>query len=140
MNPEPNIHVRSFLELQQVFCLSIIIHVEFCTTAMLSLRPQVLLIGFSALLIAIFWSSLFQGPNLRSRISSLEFFSFSSPRVSIQQGHVVGRLLTKNFPKPVEAFMGLPYCQSPTGDRRFRPAAPLPASNKTFKALKYGPM
>jgi triacylglycerol lipase len=120
--------------------LSIIIYVEFCTTAMLSLRQPVVLIAFPVLLIAIFWSSLFQDSTLRSRISSLDILSFSSPRVSIRQGHVVGTLLTKNFPQPVEAFMGLPYCQPPTGDRRFRAAASLPASNKTFKALNYGPM
>jgi acetylcholinesterase len=120
--------------------LSIIIYVEFCTTAMLSLRQQAVLIALPVLLIAIFWSSLFQDSTLRSHISSLDVFSFSSPRVSIRQGHVVGTLLTKNFPQPVEAFMGLPYCQPPTGDRRFRAAAPLPASNKTFKALNYGPM
>ena len=120
--------------------MSITIYVEFCTTAMLSLRQQVVLIAFPVLLIAIIWSSLFQDSTLRSRISSLDILSFSSPRVSIRQGHVVGTLLTKNFPHPVEAFMGLPYCQPPTGDRRFRAAASLPASNKTFKALNYGPM
>ena len=140
MNSKSNIHVQRFLEWRQVFRLSIIIHVEFYTTAMLSLRQQVLLIAFPALLVAIFWSSLFQDASLRSRISSLDVLSFSSPRVSIKQGHVVGTLLTRNFPAPVEAFMGLPYCQPPTGDKRFRAAAPLPASNKTFKAFKYGPM
>jgi acetylcholinesterase len=107
---------------------------------MVSLRVQVFLAAFPALLIAIFWTSFSQDSTLSSRISSLDLFSFSSPRVTIQQGHVVGTLLTKNFPSPVEAFMGLPYSQPPTGERRFRAAVPLPPSNITFKAKKYGSM
>lgn len=32
---------------------------------------------------------------------------------------------------PVEAFLGIPYAVPPTGDRRFRPAAPLPPCHAT---------
>ena len=56
------------------------------------------------------------------------------------QGLVIGTILDDNFPAPIEGFLGLPYAQSPVGERRFRRAAPLPASNETLQATKYGPM
>lgn len=63
----------------------------------------------------------------------------SGPAVRIPQGLVVGTVLDNGFPTPVEAFMGLPYAQPPTGERRFRAAVPLPESNgTTFEAKQYG--
>lgn len=47
---------------------------------------------------------------------------------------------------PVEAFLGIPYAVPPTGDRRFRPAAPLqspqatpPPAGTVLDASRYGP-
>jgi triacylglycerol lipase len=60
--------------------------------------------------------------------------------VRISQGLVIGMVLDNKFPAPIEAFMGLPYAQAPTGDRRFRRAVQLAESNNTFKAQNYGPM
>jgi acetylcholinesterase len=65
---------------------------------------------------------------------------FKMPRVVLSQGVIAGTVLDSKYPAPVEAFMGLPYAQPPTGDRRFRRAVALQESNKTFKAQKYGPM
>ncbi|RDW85208.1 carboxylic ester hydrolase-4 [Coleophoma cylindrospora] len=66
------------------------------------------------------------------------FFPSVSPQIRLSQGLVLGTIVNDGFPKPVEAFMGLPYSMPPTEDRRFRPAVPLPASNRTFVAKKYG--
>ena len=64
----------------------------------------------------------------------------SSPEVKLPQGLVVGTVLDHGFPTAVEAFMGLPYAQAPTGDRRFRRAVPLPDSISKFEAKSFGPM
>ena len=65
---------------------------------------------------------------------------FASPQVRLSQGLVIGTTLDDKFPAPIEGFMGLPYAEPPTGDKRFRRAVPLPASNSTFEANKYGSM
>lgn len=69
---------------------------------------------------------------------SFAFFGAASPSVRLPQGLVVGTVIKNDFPEPVEAFMGLPYAQPPVGDLRFRRAVPLPDSNETFVAKKYG--
>ncbi|PBP26033.1 carboxylesterase family protein [Diplocarpon rosae] len=67
------------------------------------------------------------------------WYAFSSdPQVRISQGLVIGTVLYRQFPSPVEAFMGLPYAQAPIGENRFRHAVPLLVSNNTFLAQKYG--
>jgi len=100
---------------------------------------QVLFLGALPVIgIAIFWTSWIQ-EFTNSHLS--KWYNFSSfPQVKISQGIVVGTILDNKFPAPIEAFMGLPYAQAPTGDRRFRRAVPLAESNHTFKAQKYGPM
>lgn len=89
--------------------------------------------------LAVLWPSWLQD------ITSQFFPSWTSdlaviPRVKLSQGLVIGTVLDDKFPGIIEAFMGLPYAQSPTGDRRFRRASPLPESNTTFKAQGYGPI
>lgn len=86
--------------------------------------------------IAIFWSSWLQDitTSYYPAWTSSEF-----PRVKLSQGLVIGTVLDNKFP-PIDAFLGLPYAQPPTGDRRFRRAFSLPESNLTIKAQKYGPM
>jgi acetylcholinesterase len=66
--------------------------------------------------------------------------SLALPQVKLTQGIIVGTVLDHKFPAPIEGFMGVPYAEAPTGDRRFRRAVALPASNSTFEAKKYGPM
>jgi acetylcholinesterase len=66
--------------------------------------------------------------------------STTLPQVKLSQGLVIGTILDHKFPAPIEAFMGLPYAEAPIGDRRFRRAVALPASNSTFEAKNYGPM
>jgi triacylglycerol lipase len=100
---------------------------------------QVLVLGALPIIgFAIFWSSWIQ----ELTTSHLpKWYTFSSfPQVKISQGVVVGTILDNKFPAPIEAFMGLPYAQAPTGDRRFRRAVPVVESNHTFNAQKYGPM
>lgn len=87
--------------------------------------------------IAIFWSSWFG--DLNNSVFPA-WTSSVTPQVKLSQGLVIGTVLDNKFPAPIDAFMGLPYAQSPTGDRRFRRAFPLPDSNLTFRAQKYGPM
>lgn len=89
--------------------------------------------------VAVFWRSWLlelATPFLSTWSSDL----IISPQVMLSQGLVIGTALDHKFPAPIDAFMGLPYAKAPTGDRRFRRAVSLPASNATFQAKKYGPM
>jgi triacylglycerol lipase len=89
--------------------------------------------------VSVFWYSwLLELAN--PFLSAWTHYSTTSPQVKLSQGLVVGTILDHKFPAPIEAFMGLRYAESPTGDRRFRRAAPLKASNITVNAKKYGPM
>ncbi|KAF7716074.1 Carboxylic ester hydrolase [Penicillium ucsense] len=64
----------------------------------------------------------------------------AQPTVFLSQGRVIGTQLNDSFPTTVDAFLGVPYAQPPTGDRRFRPAQKLSPSNDTINATQYGPM
>jgi hypothetical protein len=70
----------------------------------------------------------------------LALFLSSAPTVALPQGTYRGVVLQESFPQPVEAFLGVPYALPPVGDLRFRPAEPLPQSNKTSAAESYGYM
>ncbi|RAH70187.1 putative extracellular lipase [Aspergillus aculeatinus CBS 121060] len=61
------------------------------------------------------------------------------PRVAISQGTVVGTTLTDTLNHPVDAFRGIPYAVPPVGDRRFRRAVPVNASDELVDASRYGP-
>lgn len=63
----------------------------------------------------------------------------SHPTVKLPQGTIIGRTLSENLPRSVEAFRGIPYALPPTGDRRYRPAVKVEPSDKTIDAAKYGP-
>lgn len=121
-------HGRSFILIQtQDISLSILGNMP-------SLAQTLYLAAFPIIAVAVLWTPLSQ--NLQIPWS----FSTNDPQVRLSQGLVVGTVLDNKFPAPIEAFMGLPYSQPPTEDRRFRRAVPLPASNDTFKAQSYGPM
>ncbi|KAJ5167385.1 Carboxylesterase type B [Penicillium canariense] len=61
------------------------------------------------------------------------------PSVTLLQGLVVGIHLQEAFPQAVDAFLGVPYALPPVGERRFKPAFKVPASEETIDASKYGP-
>lgn len=64
------------------------------------------------------------------------------PTVRLPQGKVVGISLPQEQfrPRPVEAFLGIPYAKPPVGDRRFRPAEKLaPSPDNVIDASRYGP-
>jgi carboxylesterase type B len=58
----------------------------------------------------------------------------------LRQGVYVGStiLASSHFPRAVEAWRGIPYAQTTTGENRFRPAQPLPPSERTYDALRFG--
>ncbi|KAK4157489.1 Alpha/Beta hydrolase protein [Chaetomidium leptoderma] len=64
----------------------------------------------------------------------------TDPAVILRQGTYVGTTLLASyrFPKPIEAFRGVPYAQDTGGQNRFRPPQPLPESTETFAAVKWG--
>ncbi|KAK8102470.1 alpha/beta-hydrolase [Apiospora sp. TS-2023a] len=69
--------------------------------------------------------------------------SESRPRVTLPQGTVVGVTQHGAYPKPIDAFLGIPYAQPPTGDRRFRPPVKVEAitagEEKVIDASQFGP-
>jgi triacylglycerol lipase len=61
------------------------------------------------------------------------------PTVKLRQGTVVG-IVQNEFPKRhVESFRGIPYALPPTGERRFRRAVKVPASEEIIDASEFGP-
>ncbi|ROT39353.1 carboxylesterase [Sodiomyces alkalinus F11] len=62
------------------------------------------------------------------------------PTVRLPQGTYWGTVLSRDdLPRPVEAFLGIPYARVlPGAEGRFRDAAPVPASLDTFEANTYG--
>ncbi|KAL2116624.1 hypothetical protein VTJ04DRAFT_8792 [Mycothermus thermophilus] len=62
------------------------------------------------------------------------------PAVVLRQGTYIGStiLSSRRFPKPIEAFRGIPYAQDTGGANRLRPPQPMPPSNDTFEALRFG--
>ena len=62
------------------------------------------------------------------------------PSVTIKQGHIIGKFVDDGtFPEPLEGFMGIPYAVPPLGEKRFRHAEPVGASNETIEAYYLGP-
>ncbi|GKZ31285.1 hypothetical protein AbraIFM66950_011644 [Aspergillus brasiliensis] len=64
---------------------------------------------------------------------------YNRPRVIIPQGTVVGTTLTDTLKSPVDAFRGIPYALPPIGDRRFRRAEAVSASDDIIDASEFGP-
>jgi carboxylesterase type B len=61
------------------------------------------------------------------------------PSVSLAQGRVLGKQILDGLPRPVDAFLGIPYALPPTGDRRFRPPVKVPpSSDATIDAVAFG--
>lgn len=61
------------------------------------------------------------------------------PSVSLPQGRVLGKKIQDGLPRPVDAFLGIPYALPPTGDRRFRPPVKVPPSpDATIEAVAFG--
>ena len=65
-------------------------------------------------------------------------FIIGRPRVTLRQGTVVGVTVHDTLKSPVDAFRGIPYALSPVGDRRFRAAVPVEASDGVFNASQFG--
>lgn len=54
------------------------------------------------------------------------------------QGTFVGKVIdNRDHPIPVEAWLGIPYAQPPTGNLRFAKPVPVPDSNETIQATEY---
>ncbi|GKZ67907.1 hypothetical protein AnigIFM50267_002462 [Aspergillus niger] len=64
---------------------------------------------------------------------------YNRPRVIIPQGTVVGTTLTDTLKSPVDAFRGIPYALPPIGDRRFRRAEAVHATDEVIDASEFGP-
>jgi hypothetical protein len=64
----------------------------------------------------------------------------SQPAVTLKQGRYISSVIlaSSHFPRPIDAFRGIPFAQDTGGPNRFRPPQPLPASDKTFDALRFG--
>ncbi|KAI1456702.1 alpha/beta-hydrolase [Annulohypoxylon moriforme] len=69
---------------------------------------------------------------------TVEGQSPARPRVTLTQGTVVGIQQQDAYPKPVDAFLGIPYALPPTGDRRFRPPEKVAPSTDVIDASKFG--
>lgn len=69
----------------------------------------------------------------------LGFETSTLPTVTIPQASLVGTVIENDFPVPVEAWLGIPYAQSPINSLRFAKSQPLAPSNATFTADKFGP-
>ncbi|PGH27711.1 hypothetical protein AJ80_00498 [Polytolypa hystricis UAMH7299] len=79
----------------------------------------------------------FVPPWAHSTISLL--FSQEAPSVVLRQGNtVIGTIMESNLPRPVEAFLGIPYALPPTGERRFRPPEPVNVPEGVIYAQSYG--
>ncbi|KAK3372836.1 Alpha/Beta hydrolase protein [Lasiosphaeria ovina] len=63
------------------------------------------------------------------------------PTAILPQGIYVGATLpaSNRFPKSIDAFRGIPYAETTGGENRFRPPVPLPPSNYTYLATRFGP-
>lgn len=104
-----------------------------------SIQQFLFLTAFPILGVTIFWYSWLLEITTPF-VSRWNSHSSTSPQVKLAQGLIIGTILDHKYAAPIEGFMGLPYAEAPTGDRRFRRAVPLPASNSKFEAKKYGPM
>lgn len=63
----------------------------------------------------------------------------SIPTVTLPQGQFQGIVINRpNFPKPVQAHLGIPYAQPPVGDLRFARPRPVLPSNEIFEASGFG--
>lgn len=69
----------------------------------------------------------------------LGFDTAALPVVTISQASLVGTVIENDFLVPVEAWLGIPYAQSPTNSLRFAKPQPVAPSNKTFSAQSFGP-
>ncbi len=70
---------------------------------------------------------------------AVEAQSTARPKVTLAQGTVIGIQQQDAYPKPVDAFLGIPYALPPTGDRRFRPPEKVLPSSDVIDASKFGP-
>lgn len=62
-----------------------------------------------------------------------------TPRVSIRQGTFRGRTTQdSSWPQSLDVFLGIPYALSASGFRRFGLPVPVPESQETFDARKWG--
>ncbi|KAK6393624.1 hypothetical protein LTR65_002496 [Meristemomyces frigidus] len=61
------------------------------------------------------------------------------PRITLPQGTVIGVQQHGEYPNPIDAFLGIPYAQPPTGALRFRPPRKVEPSSQVIDASAFGP-
>ncbi|KAK5136311.1 hypothetical protein LTR08_003684 [Meristemomyces frigidus] len=61
------------------------------------------------------------------------------PRITLPQGTLIGIQQYGEYPNPVDAFLGIPYAQPPTGALRFRPPVKVDPSSRVIDASAFGP-
>lgn len=67
--------------------------------------------------------------------------TLSAPQVTLPQGRIIGTVIQRDdFPRPVEAFLGIPYAEPPIGPNgRFHPAKPIGnSSDRVIEAIEWG--
>lgn len=65
--------------------------------------------------------------------------SLDDPRVALQQSTFVGKVLSNtDLPVPIEAWLGIPYAQPPTGPLRFARPKPVWKLKQKVDATEYG--
>lgn len=83
----------------------------------------------------------FLNDNLLPEMRRSQMAAASRPQVVLRQGNILGRRFEERHAgstRVLEQFLGVPYALSTAGERRFKPALPVPASEREFDASRYG--
>lgn len=60
------------------------------------------------------------------------------PAVTLSQGIILGIQIDKEYPQPLDLFLGIPYANPPVGKNRFKLPEKVQKSSDTFDASEYG--
>ncbi|KAE8153343.1 carboxylesterase [Aspergillus avenaceus] len=105
----------------------------------LALLPVTILLGVQQYALPSLNTFHIQSYISRLPVKLQDVIFFNRPRVVLPQGTVVGITIRETLKIPVDGFRGIPYALPPVGDRRFRRAEPIGASDDVFDASRFGP-